>query len=341
MAIETLSISLTSSGAKGKSLIAGDKDDNQIVTVLDGGNLGHGDGEVKFEFWGRGSPTEPGAGPGGDDRFILDLSGFDDDFTITVKSMDAGDVFQINNFQTWTIAGSVHTFTYTGSDGNSHTLIIEALSANGDNDDIVQVVCFGHGTGILTNNGEVPVETLKAGDLVKCGDGAVRPIRWIGGRKVDADMMALHPSLRPVELAQGSLGKDLPTQVLRLSQQHRVVLRDWRAELLFGCFEVMVTAKSLVNDTDIRKVSDENGIEYFHILLDDHQSVFANGVECESLMPADLAKRAMTVAARSEIYLLFPELVTDLSSYGPVCHMALISYEATALMDMRNPTLKP
>lgn len=68
MAVEVLTISLDedSDKVKGKKLVAGDEDDNQIVTVLDGEDDDDNfPSTVLFEFWGKGSPTEAGAGPGG------------------------------------------------------------------------------------------------------------------------------------------------------------------------------------------------------------------------------------------------------------------------------------
>ena len=40
--------------------------------------------------------------------------------------------------------------------------------------------CFMEGTLIRTPSGDVPVETLKAGDLVVLADNAVAPVRWLG-----------------------------------------------------------------------------------------------------------------------------------------------------------------
>lgn len=331
MAIEYLTVTLGVDDNNGKvtgtDLINGDENDNQIVTVVDGGDLNG----TTFEFakWGKGQPTEPGAGPGGDDQFHFDLSGFDDNFFITVKSLDELDCFIFSNYDFTFQVGNVHTFVYTGSDGAPHFVTINAESDNGTG--VVCVVCFVAGTQILTVRGELLIEDLETGDMVVCGDGVARPIRWIGGRVLDANTLKMNPELRPVRFATGAFGPGRPKRPLSLSPQHRVLVEDWRADLFFGVPEVLVPAKTLINDTTIRVDGDCSEVEYFHILLDEHHSIFANGTACETLMPAEMAQNAMTAEAREEICRIFPELVKDLSAYGDPCVPVLKAYEANVM----------
>lgn len=331
MAVESLTIRLDDdeSDVRGSSLISGDVDDNQIVTVLDDNDDSIEGETFTFERWGKDAPTEPGAGPGGDDVFNFDLSGFDDSFTILVKSLDSQDCFVFTNFDTLVRVGNIYTITYTGSDGDTHVITMDAESQNGTG---VVCVCFGRGTGILTPEGEVPIEDLSAGDMVMCGDGKERPIRWIGSRAVDHATLTAHPELRPIQFEPSALGEGLPERPLTLSPQHRVLLQDWRAELLFGADEVLAPAKALVNDTGIRVDRDCTEVEYFHILLDDHQTVLANGLRCETLIPAEMAQYALPPEARDEICKLFPEIVADLYAYGETCAPALKPYEVQALL---------
>jgi hypothetical protein len=56
------------------------------------------------------------------------------------------------------------------------------------------VPCFVEGALIRTPRGDVPVETLKVGDLVVTGSGALRPVKWLGHRKVNC---RAHPDPRP------------------------------------------------------------------------------------------------------------------------------------------------
>lgn len=332
MAVEVLTVDLFADVNRGKikgtDLVSGNENDNQIVTVVDGGNLS---GNYLFEKWGRRTPTEPGAGPGGDDEFHFDLSGFDDDFSITVKSLDPLDCFVFTGFDSYTTVGNIWTFNYTGTDGLPHTITIDAESTNGTG--VVKiVVCFVRGTMIGVPGGQAAIETLKAGDKVACGDGIAREIRWVGCRELDNAALSARPELRPVHFAANAIAPGCPETDLCLSPQHRVLLRDWRAELLYGSAEVLAPAGSLVNDDTIRPDHACETVEYFHILLDSHQTVFANGMECETLLPAEAAKTALSGEARDEIFGIFPELVADLGNYGPTCQPSLKPFEVRAML---------
>src|SRR6202042_1540171 len=47
------------------------------------------------------------------------------------------------------------------------------------------VACFCRGTLISTDRGDVPVERLRLGDLVRTQSGTTRPVVWIGHRRID------------------------------------------------------------------------------------------------------------------------------------------------------------
>jgi len=330
MATETLTIALTPNirkdEVKGTDYVS-DENDTQIVTLTDGGNI-EGRTFMVAKF-GMRSPGNPGEGPGGDDVFNINLSNFDNSFNIIVKSMDPGDTFDVKNYDSVSITGGVYTFTFTGSDGQPHTLVINPISSNASG--TATVVCFGAGTGISTPQGIRPIETLSAGDLVTCGDGVDRPIRWIGNRALGPDDLAEHPHLRPIIVRPGAFGLAVPTRDVVLSPQHAVLVQGWRAELLFGEAKVLVPAKSLVDGKTVVARGAGQGVDYYHILLDAHHTVLADGLECETLLPAAMAQGALDAGARAEICFLFPDLVRDLSAFGPAFCRSLTVREGLVL----------
>ena len=184
-------------------------------------------------------------------------------------------------------------------------------------------ICFAKGTLIETESGEKTVEALSAGDLVRTLDHGVQPIRWIGSVR-----RAALGKLAPVKICKGALGNQ---RELMVSPQHRMLLTGWRAELFFGECEVLATAKSLVNDRDIVRV--EGGfVDYFHILFDTHEIIFAEGALSESFHPGAMGAQALSQDAHDEILTLFPHLGTqDFASYGASARASLKFKEAALL----------
>ncbi|MBE9476001.1 MAG: Hint domain-containing protein [Proteobacteria bacterium] len=195
-------------------------------------------------------------------------------------------------------------------------------------------VCFVKGTLITTPSGQIPVEDLRAGDLVKTRGQGDQPVRWVGSQKFLA-----HGKYAPIRIRAGALGN---TRDLLVSPQHRMLLTGWRLELLFDHTEVLVTAKSLLNDQSITR-EDGGEVEYYHILLDNHQIIFAEGCPSESFHPGGQAMTSFSKATQQEIYELFPALKGDIGNYGKTARISLKSHEtAIALRALQQqPAYRP
>ncbi len=197
------------------------------------------------------------------------------------------------------------------------------------------VPCFVAGTLIQTDLGKRPIEDLKPGDLVQTMDHGFQPIRWIGSRKLDAVDLALKPTLLPICIRAGALGKNVPSRDLIVSPQHRVLLSGWREELLFGEQYVLAAAKHLVNGETIYQ-HQTTEVEYFHMLFDQHEIVLAENAHSESFHPGDYIIDKMDKNTRNEIFEIFPELRDNASAYGPTVQPTLKQYECMMLQTSNN-----
>lgn len=171
--------------------------------------------------------------------------------------------------------------------------------------------CFTAGTMIETARGDVPVETLVAGDTVLVeSDGSFvsRRIRWCGRRHYDAAALSRNPKLRPVRIVAGALGHGLPRKDLLVSRQHRVLIRSRIAERMFGEPEVLVAAFRLTDLPGIFLDEDVQEVTYFHLLFDQHEIVKSDGVLSESLYTGPEALRSIDERAKAEIMSIFPQL---------------------------------
>ncbi len=168
--------------------------------------------------------------------------------------------------------------------------------------------CFALGTLIETDGGFLAIEDLKNGSLVRTRDNGLQPIRWIGKVRLDAGDLARTPALRPVRIRAGALSKDVPSQDLVVSPQHRILVRSAIALKMFGVEEILVAAKQLVEVEGIELASDMQEVVYFHILFDRHEVVNSNGADTESLFTGPEALKSVGREALDEILALFPEL---------------------------------
>ncbi|WP_425090985.1 Hint domain-containing protein [Tropicimonas sp. S265A] len=168
--------------------------------------------------------------------------------------------------------------------------------------------CYTPGTMIETPDGPRPVEDIRPGDLVLTRDDGAQEVTWAGSVALDSARLAGNPRFRPILIKAGALGPDQPACDMLVSRQHRILLRDWRAELMFGSSEVLVAAVDLVNDRDILQVYDLEPVTYIHFMFDRHQVVRADGLWAESLRPGPAVLATLGRAAQEELFALFPEL---------------------------------
>ncbi|GAB4382161.1 Hint domain-containing protein [Albidovulum sp.] len=159
--------------------------------------------------------------------------------------------------------------------------------------------CFTLGTRIRTPGGDVAIETLAPGDLVLTEDHGPQPLRWIGRREVEAE-----GDFAPIRIARGAMGNG---RTLFVSPMHRMLVRGWRAELLFGEAEVLVSAKFLVGTPGIRRAPMPR-VTYLHLLFDRHEIVLAEGAPSESFHPGSILLDGDR-AVLGEIAAIFPELL--------------------------------
>jgi hypothetical protein len=191
------------------------------------------------------------------------------------------------------------------------------------------IPCFTPGTMIATPRGEVPVETLRAGDRIVTRDNGLQEIRWIGQKQLSWSDMAAAPHLRPVLVRQGSLGNALPERDMMVSPNHRLLVANDRTALYFDEHEVLVSAKHLVGSDGVHAVESMQ-TTYIHFMCDQHEVVLSNGAWTESFQPADRTLGALDAAQRDELARLFPDL-DGLAGFG-AARRSLKAHEARVLL---------
>lgn len=196
--------------------------------------------------------------------------------------------------------------------------------ATGMAGDIGRLICFTPGTRILTRHGERPIDSLRPGDLVVTRDHGLRPVRWLGRRRVPGT-----GSLAPVVIDAGATGGE--SAALTVSPRHRMLFTGYRAELLFGEPEVLVTAAHLVNGRDVRRAP-RSEVTYMHLMFDRHEVIYAEGMATESFYAGEGALSAVDAPAREELFTVFPELRSAAGEHRITARPCLRRHEAQLLV---------
>jgi hypothetical protein len=156
----------------------------------------------------------------------------------------------------------------------------QGLPGCGPSGDTPPKCCFLKGAKIRTAEGERAVEDLAIGDLLPTEFGGRRPIQWVGRyhyKKSDPSKPWVEDA-QPVRIARSALADNVPQADLFVTQSHALLIDG-----------VLVTAGSLINGTTITLyAADEfDALEFFHIKLETHDIVYAEGAGCETLLTVD------------------------------------------------------
>jgi hypothetical protein len=133
--------------------------------------------------------------------------------------------------------------------------------------------CYRRGTRIRTPAGEVPIETLRIGDVVTTLWGDTRAIRWIGRRSYSAAYAANNDAVAPIRIRAGALAENVPQRDLWVSPEHAMWIDG-----------VLIPARALVNKSSIIRETAVADLTYIHLEFDAHEVIYAEGAPSESFV---------------------------------------------------------
>lgn len=135
---------------------------------------------------------------------------------------------------------------------------------------------FTRGTHITIASGaQVPIENLQVGDRVLTRNDGIQQVRWIAQSTVRAV-----GDFAPIRIRAGALNND---RDLIVSPDHRLFIYQRKDRLGAGRSELLVKARHLVN-ADSVTVQDGGFVDYFELLFDSHQIIYAEGIAAESML---------------------------------------------------------
>ncbi|WP_435258760.1 Hint domain-containing protein [Thioclava sp. FR2] len=184
---------------------------------------------------------------------------------------------------------------------------------------LADLVCvsFASGTMISLADGRLcPIENLHPGDRVLTRDHGPQPVRWLG----KATLRGVG-SFAPVVITAGTLGN---LGDLIVSPHHRIFLYQRNRRPGMETAEILIQAKHLIDDD---KIFQRQGgfVDYFSIVFDHHEIIYAEGVPVESLMVNDATVRHLPAEIAAEVRQHFPGLAQS-QHFGTEASRQMLDY---------------
>ncbi len=203
--------------------------------------------------------------------------------TQTITDVAWGDEFVVPgaNFTGDTVSLDTTTNVLTVDQGTTPVFTMDdvTLAPGATNNfvasgDVIQAVCYVRGTMIRTPDGELPVEKLRAGKRVITlvdDQEVAKAVVWLGRRRIN---IAGHPrpeTVAPIRILRDAFADGMPHRDLQVSPDHAIFV-DGK----------LICARQLVNGATIRQELDWTAVDYYHVDLDQHAILLAEGLPAES-----------------------------------------------------------
>lgn len=233
---------------------------------------------------------------GSDNLEFENLAGPVDSYSITTSgSSQTIELFGAGGTDLGTVTVAGTTFpTGTVTQGESGPLTITSDGANVTVTAASSIfTCFLAGTLIRTPSGDVAIEDLRDGDFVLTPTGERLQIRAIAVNRISTRFTDPR-QVMPIQIAEGAFAEGLPMRDLYVSPDH---------SFYFDGF--LIPAQLLVNGMSIRQITRSGPIDYYHIELEPHALIVAEGVATESFLDTGVqwrwsARRSMTSRGAAE-----------------------------------------
>jgi hypothetical protein len=178
--------------------------------------------------------------------------------------------------------------------------VLVGINRDGALQRFAQIACvsFTGGTHITMANGaQRRVEDLRVGDRVLTRDDGPQEIRWMGHQTTRAV-----GDFAPIRITAGTLNNinDLIT-----SPDHRLFIYQRTDELGAGRSEILVRARHLVNGDTVHHLPG-GFVDYYQMLFDSHQIVYAEGIAAESMLVDTVTSAALPAEMDDKLNDLLP-----------------------------------
>lgn len=139
------------------------------------------------------------------------------------------------------------------------------------------------GSIIFTSDGEIPVEYLTPDDRIVTRDAGMIALRAVTSRRIFAPA---------VSIKAGSFGATRPEHNIIVPAAQNVLIRDWRAQSMFGKPQTVVQAGQLIDGEFVTDLGSRDMV-LFDLTFDKPHVIYSDGLEIQ----VPLIQAAQTQAA--------------------------------------------
>ena len=176
---------------------------------------------------------------------------------------------------------------------------------------------FAQGTLIQTADGYVAIEDLSPGMQIATADGGTQPLKWIGSMTIfpNGETLGVEES-HLFRLTEGGYGLDRSAPDLMLGPS---------ARLLPGIMATdsstrLIPIADMADGNSVIRVRPFSPVRVFHICLDNHRLIRANGVLAETFHPGGEARIHLSHEMFGHFMALFPHITSE-ADFGPLNHI--------------------
>jgi hypothetical protein len=165
---------------------------------------------------------------------------------------------------------AVETLTLQGNYSGDTFAVAE--TSDGYAEKITVAACYARGTRLASDQGEIAIENLRIGDRLAVASGGFRPIVWLGKRRLEPSRHPRPEDVQPVRVTTDAFGPGLPQCDLVLSPGHNIAFEG-----------ALIPISALINGASVTQER-RDVIEYWHVELDTHDVILAEGLPAESYL---------------------------------------------------------
>lgn len=203
------------------------------------------------------------------------------------------------------------TWQTDSGDVDSRTTVVPALPVFLD-----ALSAFAQGTLIQTPQGSVAIEDLEPGMEVACADGPSEKIKWIGSMTIIPNCSDLNlPETALYRVTEGGYGLDASAPDLLLGPAARIL----PALMATDSRSALKNVADLEDGYSVLSIRPMSPVRVFHIALDNHRLLRANGVLVESFHPGSDARLHLSHEMFAIFLKMFPHLTNE-GGFGPLRH---------------------